>query len=215
MIPSNIGLDGTADRRSLAGGKWYGGTYGWGFSVRVPRTGAVDHRNRVPRSIIGFMNAYLLTGDDRYLDAWRKQADAIDAQGKPVDGRWMTPRMFGDDGWYAYAPGPYRDGSPEIYYLSMKSSDRERTGHDPWLSTYPRRQRPRLPGPCLAKATSTASGKQVKGMRDDPTTPDTRLADDPMAYNPASVTALIELMEGAFTLTRPGQSVLHCRLRYF
>ena len=33
-------------------------------------------------------------------------------------------------------------------------------------------------------------------MRRDRTTPDTRLADDPMKYNPASVTALRELMLG-------------------
>ena len=35
--------------------------------------------------------------------------------------------------------------------------------------------------------------KRVDGMRKDPTTPDTRLADDPLPFNPASVDALIEL----------------------
>ncbi len=210
VIPSNIGLDGTIG--GACGGKWYGGTYGWSFTVRVPQTGKLDHRNRVPRSIIGFMNAYLLTGDDRYLDAWRKQADVINAQGKQVDGRLMTPRMFGDDGWYAYAPGPYRDGSPEIYYLSMKSSDRERTGNDPWLA-YLEGNDPGFPVRALRSDLDRVR-KQVKGMRDDPTTPDTRLADDPMEYNPASVTALIHLMEGGLHLTRLA-SVLHCRLRYF
>src|SRR5207244_13616536 len=31
IIPSNVGLDGTVG--GSAGGKWYGGVYGWGFSV--------------------------------------------------------------------------------------------------------------------------------------------------------------------------------------
>src|SRR5262249_25548066 len=54
----------------------------------------------------------------------------------------------------------------------------------------------------------------VEGMRRDTTTPDTRLADDPMEYNPASVTALIQLMQGGLHIERRA-SVLHCRLRYF
>ena len=51
-------------------------------------------------------------------------------------------------------------------------------------------------------------------MRADATTPDTRLADDPMKFNPASVGSLIQLMLGGI---HPGHrgSVLHCRLRFF
>ncbi|HIA18085.1 MAG TPA: hypothetical protein EYN70_01480, partial [Planctomycetaceae bacterium] len=72
VIPSNVGLDGTIG--GACDGKWYGGTYGWGFSVTVPQTGEIAHRNRQHWGFIGFANAYLLTGDDRYLEAWRKQA---------------------------------------------------------------------------------------------------------------------------------------------
>jgi hypothetical protein len=51
-------------------------------------------------------------------------------------------------------------------------------------------------------------------MKQDKTTPDTRLADDPMKYNPASVSSLIHLMLGGI---HPGHrgSILHCRVRYF
>ena len=51
-------------------------------------------------------------------------------------------------------------------------------------------------------------------MRADKTTPDTRLADDPMRYNPCSVRSLIPLMLGGI---HPGHrgAILHCRLRYF
>src|SRR5262249_39909544 len=37
LIPTNIGLDGKVG--GACDGKWYGGVYGWAFSVKVPRTG--------------------------------------------------------------------------------------------------------------------------------------------------------------------------------
>ncbi|MBM3460236.1 MAG: hypothetical protein FJX77_17080, partial [Armatimonadetes bacterium] len=36
IIPSNVGLDGKIG--SATNGKWYGGAYGWGFTVKVPQT---------------------------------------------------------------------------------------------------------------------------------------------------------------------------------
>ena len=51
-------------------------------------------------------------------------------------------------------------------------------------------------------------------MRADTTTPDTRLSDDPLKYNPAAVRSLTELMLGGLYPGRTGM-VLHCRLRYF
>src|SRR5205807_4863753 len=84
IIPSNIGLDGRIG--GACDGKWYGGTYGWAFSVKVPQSGATAHRNAHARGFVGFMNAYVLTGDDRYLEPWRKQIDAINAKKKVQDG---------------------------------------------------------------------------------------------------------------------------------
>ena len=66
-----------ASARKGQGGKWYEGVYGWAFSPVVPQTGKREDRNRVPRSIVGFMNAALLTGDDRYMAVWRRQNAAI------------------------------------------------------------------------------------------------------------------------------------------
>ena len=65
---------------SAASGKWYEGVYGWAFSPVVPQTGKREDRNRVPRSIVAFMNAALLTGDDRYMAVWRRQNAAINSQ---------------------------------------------------------------------------------------------------------------------------------------
>jgi hypothetical protein len=54
----------------------------------------------------------------------------------------------------------------------------------------------------------------VRGIRADATTPDTRLSDDPMKFNPASVVSMVQLTLGGLHPGRSG-SALFCRLRYF
>ena len=62
IIPTNIGLDGTIGGE--CGGKWYGGVYGWGFTVINPVTGQAAHRpSFYNRCFYGFANALMLTGD--------------------------------------------------------------------------------------------------------------------------------------------------------
>ncbi len=51
-------------------------------------------------------------------------------------------------------------------------------------------------------------------MRGDTSTPDTRLADDPMAYNPATVASLVRLTLGGLPPKHQGE-VLQARVRYF
>src|SRR5205809_2672068 len=55
---------------------------------------------------------------------------------------------------------------------------------------------------------------RVSGLRKDPTTPDTRLADDPMKYNPASIHSLLSLAMGGVHPGVGGNSLV-ARLRYF
>ena len=71
IIPTNIGLDGTIG--GGYGGRWWAGTYGWGFTVAVvPYTGEMAHRSAFrDRAPYGFANALLLTGDRRYVEVWR------------------------------------------------------------------------------------------------------------------------------------------------
>src|SRR5262249_44296579 len=210
LIPTNIGLDGKIG--GTCGGKWYGGVYGWGFSVRVPQTGATAHRNLHHKGFIGFMNAHLLTGDDRYLDVWRKQIDTINAQRKRIDGKEMVPTMYGDKGWYAWDAKPYTKNARELYYLSMRAEDRARTAPDSWLS-YLEGKDDRYPEDAL-RADLERVRRRVQRMRADTTTPDTRLADDTLRFGKADVVSLIELMLGGIHLDR-NAAVLHCRLRYF
>jgi hypothetical protein len=158
------------------------------------------------------MNAYLLTGDDRYLDVWRKQRDTINAQQKVIDGQVMYPRMYGDQGWYGHVPGKYGFNNREIYFLTMSSDDLRHVPIDGWLA-YLQGQNSGYPEQALRADLAAIRGR-VAAMRQDTTTPDTRLADDPMKYNPARVQALRELTLGGIYSGKQG-SLLHCRLRYF
>lgn len=210
IIPSNIGLDGTIG--GATEGKWYGGVYGWGFSVEVPQTGALAHRTTVQRGLIGFGNAYLLTGDRRYIDIWTEMIDKINSNRKEVDGRTMYPSKYGDDGWYAFTPSPYSAGALECYFWTCDARDRARVENDAWIS-FLAGGRSEYPQQALRSDFETIRGK-VAAMREDSTTPDTRLADDPMKYNPATIGTLRQLMLAGIDPGRGG-ALLHCRLRYF
>jgi hypothetical protein len=210
IIPSNIGLDGKIG--GATDGKWYGGVYGWGFTVEVPGTGEMAHRNRVDRGLIGFGNAYLLTGERRYIDAWTKMTDLINSNKKTIDGRVMYPRMYGDNGWYAYEPTPWSDGALECFFWTCDAKDRARVPPNAWLEFLEGRN-PTHPERAL-RADFETIRRKVAGMRADATTPDTRLADDPMKFNPATVDTLNQLMQAGLDPGRGG-GPLHCRLRYF
>ena len=210
IIPSNIGLDGKIG--GTAGGKWYGGVYGWGFTVEVPQTGAMANRNQVHRAVIGFSNAYLLTGDRRYIDAWTAMIDRINSNKKMVDGKPMYPTMYGDDGWYGFTAKPWSFGALECYFWTCDRRDRGRVPNSDWLS-FLEGDNPDYPVRAL-KADFGTIRKRIAGMRADTTTPDTRLADDPMKFNPATVGTLRRLMTAGLDPGR-GAAPFHCRLRYF
>ena len=219
ILPSKVGLDGRIGGKT---GKWYEGVYGWGFSPVVPQTGKREDRNRVPRSILAFMNAAMLTGDDRYMDVWRRQNAAINAQARELDGKLSTPRMFGPQGWYSYAPGPYRLNAFEIWYVSMKKQDRELAGTHPWVE-YLEGRNPDYPATALRESMERMRARLAK-VAADTSSPETRLADNALEFNPASVASLMHLTQGALHIARPswsptspfqGGSPLHARLRYF
>ena len=65
---------------------------------------------------------------------------------------------------------------------------------------------------------------RVAPVQADKSTPETRLADNALEYNPASVASLMQLTQGALHIARPpwsptspnqGGAPLHARLRYF
>src|SRR5262249_26056815 len=95
---------------------------------------------------------------------------------------------------------------------SMDPADRGRVPEGPWVAFLEGRA-PGYPEEAL-RADFASIRRRVEGMRADPTTPDTRLADDPLAFSPAAVQALTQLTLGGL-YTRKCGSVLHCRVRHF
>ncbi len=210
IIPTNVGLDGVIG--GGAGGKWYGGVYGWGFTVRNPVTGKLANRNQHQLAITGFGNALLLTGNGKYIDAWRNMIDAVNSHGHREGRQMMYPTMYGDKGWYAFTPNKYSHGALQVWYWSMSPQDRERLPDSGWFRFLDGKN-PTYPEQAL-DADFLAIRAHIIGLRTDRTTPTTRLADDPMAYNPATVTTLINLMLGGLYPGHVG-GPLHCRVRYF
>lgn len=219
ILPSNVGPDGVIG--SSAGG-WWGGVYGWGFSPIVPQTGEREDRNRVPRSITAFMNGTLLSGDNAFIDLWRRQVAKLNDLGRTVDGAFATPTMHGADGWYGWRPGPNRQNAGEIWYVTQRPDDRETAGAEPWLE-YLDGRNPGYPLEVLNADLQRIAECDARRLADD-TTPQTRLADWPLDKNPASVKSLVQLMTGGLHIARPSWSrqsppqggvTLHCRLRYF
>lgn len=210
IIPTNIGLDGTIGGE--AGGRWYGGVYGWGFSVIIPQTGQLAHRPRIARGLMGFGNAYLLTGDRRYIDAWTKMIDLVNSNARVIDGKRMYPRMHGDDGWYDFQETPWAVGALNCWYWTCTERDRRRVADNEWVR-FLAGDNPDYPERALRTDFQTIRSR-VAGMRADTTTPDTRLSDDPMDFNPATVGTLRQQMLAGIDPGRGG-APLHCRLRYF
>lgn len=220
IIPSKVGVDG-----KIGGPKnqWWGSAYGWGFSPIVPMTGKPADRNRIPWCINGFMNAYLLSkGDDKYLDVWRKTADKFDAASKVVDGKKSAPFMYGAQGFYSFKPGNYNLNFLEIYALSMKPADRARCEDTEWYN-YLEGKNPGYPVKALHASLNRIRTRMAE-VDADTTSPDMRLADSQLEFNPAAIASLTQLMEGGLYLqhgswarSSPNQGgmLLFARLRYF
>ena len=211
IIPSNVGLDGTIGGECA--GKWYGGVYGWGFTVTVPQTGAKANRPAAySRPCYGFAHAMQLTGDRSYGEAWGKILDAASANSKVENGETLYPRMYGDDGWYDFGPKPMNRGALEVWFWSMKDADRERVPDDPWVQYLSGRD-DGYPKAALEKEFTRLRDK-VQRMRDDDSTGDTRLSDVSLPMNPALTEQLTQLMTGGLPTGRRCHT-FHSRLRYF
>jgi len=220
MIPSNIGLDGT-----LGGehdGRWWKGTYGWNFTIFDGELQQIAHRNYFDAgSWPGFSNALLLTGDFSYIGVLRKQMDLIYAQKKVENGQTLIPRMYGDprgykyDGepqWYHWTPDLFTDRLTEIYLWSMDRRDLERIPVEGWIGFLEGRD-PDYPVRALQEEFERLR-QRMERMREDPTTPETRLADWLLRITPAQTGELVKLMLGGY-FSRGRIWMLHSRVRYF
>ncbi len=238
-IPGNIGLDGTIGGQF--GGKWYGGTYGWDFTPWEPAYNVQMYHNNFDWGMWpGFGNAYLLTGDLKYIDVLRRQMDNIYAQKQVENGRVLLPRNYGigydkngplegplpeghmwsiefekgkEPKWYNYGPeARYTPRLIEIYMWTMDRKDLERVPKTGWIG-FLEGLEPDFPEKELARQFELLR-RTHNNMQNDPTTADTRLADWPerfITWEPGM--ALNRLMQGGYLTGNI--YVLHCRARYF
>jgi hypothetical protein len=209
IIPSKIGLDGKIGGED---GKWWGNTYGWGFSPVNPTNGKRENRNRIPRALVGFNNALWVSGDQKYVDAWRSMMDAVNANGRAMKGKMQYPTMYGDQGWYGWSDKAWNVGAMEVWYWSMKAVDLKRVNQQGWIG-YLQGKNPTYPETALQRDLASIQ-KKVDGFRREKSTPDKRLSDNLLDLNPAASAALVQLMLGGLPPSVDG-GLLNARLRYF
>jgi hypothetical protein len=204
-IPTNIGLDGRIGGEWE--GKWYGGVFGWNF---WPESNSRNYYIRGPR--LAFGEAFMLTGDERFIGPLRHQIDNLYAAKKVQNGRVLLPNKYGDNGWYGYTPNLHLDVQRDIYLWSMKQADLERISQDEWIA-YLEGKDSDYPYKALQRELRRIR-ERVQGLRADPSTPDTRASDYSQRFNPVATAALVNLTLGG---NDPGTAgnVLHSRVRYF
>jgi hypothetical protein len=209
IVPSYVDLNG---RVGGPEGKWWNNAYGWGFSPVNPVTGTREDRNRIQWALPGFNNALLVSGDQKYVDAWRRMIDAVNAQARLIDGRKQYPTMYGANGWYGWRNTPWNVGALEVWYWSQQPRDQERIGQNGWID-FLSQKNPAYPEQALQRDLESI-GKRLEAMRRDHTPPEKRLADNMLEYNPAAIESLVQLMWGGFMAGRSG-NLINARLRYF
>ena len=209
IIPSFVDLDG---RIGGPEGKWWNNAYGWGFSPVNPVTGRREDRNRIPRALVGFSNALLVSGDRKYVDAWRAMIDAVNSHAREAEGRRQYPTMYGADGWYGWRNTPWNVGALEVWYWSQKPQDLARVvpegssttlGTGGWVEFLQGRN-PDYRGAGAGTRSEDGPAAAWTALRRDTTPPERRLADNMLDFNPASTESLVQLMWGALLPGREG-----------
>jgi hypothetical protein len=232
LIPSSVGLDGRVE----SGYGWYGGVYGWGFSVmQIPWRGQVAHRAVHLRTPFAFANGLLLTGQREYVELWRQLIDRVNANTRAEAGRPLYPHMYGrldrldrlqrggslDDlpadgptGWYEFRPEKFAPGAEALWYWTGDRSALELIGSTPDWVRYLDGDEPEFPEAAL-RAELEAVRSSVAETRADPRAPDRMMSDDMNALNPGTtIGPLIQLMLGGIPTGRDVHA-LHAYLRYF
>ena len=221
MIPTNIGLNG--EPGGEYNGQWWKGTYGWNFTIYDGEIEQIAHRNTYDVGpYAGFGSAYLLTGDRKYIDVLRRQIDILYDNKKVENGRTLLPTMYGDPKghksngkpeFYQYSGGLLHDRLTQIYLWSMDRGDLERIPTDQGWVGFLEGKNPGFPAQALRRDLASVRNK-VEEAKNDPTSPDTRLADYPLGLSPAATDTLTQLTMGGY-FGSGKLWALHARLRYF
>jgi len=116
LLPDNIGQTGKIGEYRK--GQWWGGLYGW-----YGRYGLMMMYSELA---VASENAYLLSGDPKYLELLRSQINSLMSRGKTTkDGQFLVPFRYKKDGWYSYRPMMIQ-GLAHLWHASMATKDWEK-----------------------------------------------------------------------------------------
>ena len=110
IIPTNIGLDGKIG--GACGGKWYGGVYGWGFTVIDPasRDGPSIATPTISRSTASATPTSSPATTATSMSGASRSTRSMPSA-KVEDGRTLYPHMYGDQGGTTTGREPYGTAS--------------------------------------------------------------------------------------------------------
>ena len=115
ILPDNVGLSGQIGENM--DGKWWGGYYGWRWPHGL--------FNQIEATLIGGANAYLVSGDPRYLELPRSVLQLVEGLARVEGGKTVVPHRHSERGWYDYRPlNPAH--LVYLWYLSQDPQDRQR-----------------------------------------------------------------------------------------
>jgi len=223
ILPDNVGPSGKIGEHM--DGKWWGGYYGWRWPHGL--------FNQLESTLIGGTNAYLATGDPKYLELPRSVFELVERQSRVQNGRVVVPQRHGDQGWYAFRPiNPAH--AVTLWYISQDPRDyrrlrtltegsswdtlRYRKGKGDWEhagawlgflegrnADYPVQ---------ILRATFAESLRRLERVRRDQSEPASRDLHHWQQRNPVVLEGLVQLMLGGPNHVYHG-GLLHCRLFYF
>jgi hypothetical protein len=223
ILPDNVGLAGIIGEHM--DGKWWGGYYGWRWPHGL--------FNQLESTTIGASNAYLVSGEKRFLELPRSVLRLVEGQAKKQDGRLLVPHRHGDDGWYDYRPLNWKYPA-HLWFVSRDENDWQRIVRltepsawaqltyakakgdaehlIPWLGFLAGRN-PAYPLEIL-KGTYAETLRRLALLRADQTTPEQQDVHHWQRLNPVVLEGLVQLMLGGPNHIYHG-GLLNVSVRYF
>lgn len=223
ILPDNVGPSGKIGEDM--DGKWWGGYYGWRWPHGL--------FNQIESTLIGGTNAYLASGDPKFLELPRSVFELVEKQSRVENGCVVAPQRHGDQGWYDYRPIKPAH-AVYLWYVSQDPRDYRRlralTEGDLWdtLSYVKGKGDWEHAGPWLSfiegrnadypvqilRATFAESLRRLEVVRRDRTEPASRNVHHWQQRNPVVLEGLVQLLLGGPNHVYHG-GLLHCRLFYF
>jgi hypothetical protein len=104
-----------------------------------------EDRNRIPRALVGFSNALLVTGDQKYVDAWRTMIDAVNAMRARSTGAGSIRRCTAPTAGTAGATRLERRRAGSLVLVAEAAGPGARSGDAGWVGVSSGTERRRIP----------------------------------------------------------------------